>query len=50
MNSPLTDRRAHYRCAACKTFYLTPEKAEKHIIRKHSGIGIIVFDKKGKRK
>lgn len=40
--------RKHYKCAACKTFYRKPVTAENHIFRQHGGIGIIVFDQKGK--
>lgn len=42
-------KRKHYKCCRCKTFYLTPDLAETHLIAKHEGHGIIVFDKRGKK-
>lgn len=39
-----------YKCAACKArFALTPA-AERHIVRKHGGMGIIVYDHANKRR
>lgn len=39
-----------YKCAACKARFALTRSAERHIHRKHGGIGIIVYDHADKRR
>lgn len=39
-----------YKCAACGARFTAAASAERHITRKHDGIGIIVHDQGKKRR